>query len=740
MTYTNFTVETDADGIAVVTWDMPGKSMNVIDQSVVEDFNKIVEAMAGDEKVKGVVLTSGKESFSAGADLSMLQGSFATYQKMKAKDPEEAAKFLFENSSFLQRICRRLETSGKPWVAAINGIALGGGFELCLACHGRVMAETPKAKVGLPEVKVGLFPGGGGTQRVPRLIDTQEALTMLLQGKNYDAAKAKRVGLVHETAEPGKLIATAKKMILDGLSAVQPWDEKGFRLPGGPVYSAKGAQLFPPAAAIYRRETYDNYPGARCIIKCVYEGLLLPMDAALRVESRYFAHVLTTTEAGMMIRSLFLSKQELDKGARRPTDVPASKIKKVAILGGGGFMGAGIGYVTAKAGIKVVLMDRDEEAAAKGREHSAGIEDRAISKGRSTPEAKEKLLSFIETTTDYSALADADLVIEAVFEDSNIKKIVTEEAAKHMKRGAIFASNTSTIPITGLAKNFPRQKQFIGIHFFSPVDRMMLTEIIMGKKTGDKALAVALDYVRAIKKTPIVVNDSRGFYINRMVLRYMNEAYNMLIEGVPPAMIENVAKAAGMPVGPLALTDETAIDLAHKIMHQTIRDLGEKAVDPRHVELIDKMVEELGRFGRKNGKGFYDYPAKPAKKHLWPGAAELYPQQDPDKIDTQELRDRFHAVIAMEAARCVEEKVVTDMREADVGSILGFGFAPFTGGAISYIDGMGTTKFVELLKKLQRKYGKQFKPNRLLLDMAQNNELFYVRFNPKPEAAQKKAA
>ena len=511
-------------------------------------------------------------------------------------------------------------------------------------------------------------------------------------------------------------------------------------MPGGKVYSAAGAQLFPPANAIYRRETYDNYPGARLIMKCVYEGLLLPIDAALRVESRYFAHVLTTNEAGMMIRSLFLSKQELDKGARRPADIPASKIRKVGILGGGGFMGAGIGYVTAKAGIKTVLLDRDEEAAAKGRAHSEGLEDKAISRGRSTPEAREKLLSLIETTTDYAALADCDLVIEAVFEDSNVKKGVTEKAAAHMKRGAIFASNTSTIPITGLARNFPRQKQFIGIHFFSPVDRMMLTEVILGKKTGDKALAVALDYIRAIRKTPIVVNDTRGFYVNRMVLRYMSEAYNMLIEGVPPAMIENVAKMAGMPVGPLALNDETAIDLSYKIMHQTVRDMGEKAVDADHLALVDKMVDELGRFGRKNGKGFYDYPAKPAKKHLWPDLKTLYPQQDPDDIDVQELKNRYHAVIALEAARCVEESVVTDMREADVGSILGFGFAPFTGGAISYIDGMGTAKFVDMCKKLQKKYGKQFKPNKLLLEMAKHDEKFYERFNPKPEAEHKKAA
>ena len=535
-----------------------------------------------------------------------------------------------------------------------------------------------------------------------------------------------------------QLVATAKKLILDGLSAVQPWDNKGFKLPGGLVYSAAGAQLFPAANAIYRRETFDNYPGARAIMKCVYEGLLLPMDTALRVESRYFANVLASTEAKHMVRSLFISMQALNKGARRPADAKPSTINKVGILGGGGFMGAGIGYVTAKAGIKVVLLDRDLESAGKGVAHSAGIIDKAIQRGYSSQADKEQLLSLIQPTADYADLADCDLVIEAVFEDSNVKKGVTEEAAKHMKRGAIFASNTSTIPITGLAKNFPRQNDFIGIHFFSPVDKMMLTEIIMGKKTGDKALAMAVDYVLAIKKTPIVVNDTRGFFVNRCVLRYMSEAYNMLIEGVPPAMIENVAKMAGMPVGPLALNDETAIDLSHKILHQTIRDMGEKAVDPRHVELVNTMVEKHGRFGRKNGKGFYDYPAKPAKKHLWPDLKTLYPQQDPDAISVQELKNRFHATIALEAARCVEEGVVTDVREADVGSILGFGFAPFTGGALSYIDGMGAAAFVDMVKKLQKKYGAQFKPNKLLIDMAAKGDTFYGRFDPAK--AEKQAA
>lgn len=733
MNYANFTLDKDADGILTVTWNMPGKSMNVIDGSVVEEFAKIVDAVTADASVKGVVVASGKDTFSGGADLSMLESAFAQYRSTQKKDPEAAAKLLYDASSRLQWTYRKLETSGKPWVAAINGTCMGGAFELCLACHGRVMSDDPKAKVGLPEVKVGLFPGAGGTQRVPRLINTQEALQMLLQGKTYDGAKAKKLGLVHEVAPAGQLVEAAKKMLKGGLKAVQPWDEKGFRLPGGLVYSAAGAQLFPAANAIYRRETYDNYPGARAILKCVYEGLILPIDNALKVESRYFANVLTTTEAGMMIRSLFLSLQELNKGARRPKNAPPSDLKKVGILGGGGFMGAGIGYVSAKAGLDVVLLDRDQAAADKGRAHSADLEDKAIGRGHSTPAGKEKLLARIKTTADYAALADCDLVVEAVFEDSNVKKAVTEAAARHMKPSAIFASNTSTIPITGLAKNFPREVDFVGIHFFSPVDRMMLTEIIMGKKTGGKALAMALDFVRAIKKTPIVVNDTRGFYVNRCVLRYMSEAYNMLIEGVPAAMIENVAKMAGMPVGPLALNDETAIDLSHKILHQTIRDMGPKSVDQRHVKLIDAMVEKHGRLGRKNAKGFYDYPQKPAKKSLWHGLKDLFPQKNPDKISVQELKNRFHSTIALEAARCVEEGVVTDVREADVGSILGFGFAPFTGGALSYIDGMGAKKFVAMVKGLEKKYGAQFKAPKLLLDMAAKGDTFYGRFDPKGE-------
>jgi len=739
MTYKNFRTEVDADGIALVTWDMPDRSMNVFDEGALTELGKIVDWVIGDADVKGVVITSGKETFSGGADLMLMRKSLDLFQEEKQKSAEKAALNLFNRVGSMTGLFRKIETSGKPWVSAINGTCMGGAFELSLACHGRVAADGDKVTMGLPEVKVGIFPGAGGTQRVMRLADPQAGLEMLTTGKSLSPQKAKQMNLIHQVVAPGDLIEAAKGMIKAGLKPVAPWDEKGFKLPGGPVYSAAGANLWPPAIAILRRETYGNYPGAAAILKCAYEGLLVPFDTGLRIEQRYFTEILQTKEASAMIRSLFVSLQELNKGARRPADVPATQFKKIGVLGAG-FMGAGIAYVTAKAGIPVVLLDRDMESAEKGKAHSDGLISDAIKKGRAKPEDKDKLLSLITPTADYADLDGADLVIEAVFEDSEVKKGATEKAEAVLKPAAVFASNTSTIPISSLATNSKRPKNFIGIHFFSPVDKMMLVEIIMGKKTGEKALATAIDYVRAIKKTPIVVNDTRGFYVNRCVLRYMAEAFQMLIEGVPAAMIENAAKMAGMPVGPLALTDETAIDLAQKIMKQTIRDLGEKAVPADQFALVNALVDKHGRFGRKNGKGFYDYPQKPAKKKLWPGLKDLYPQQDADSIDVDELKKRFLTVIALEAARVMEEGIVTDPREADVGSILAFGFAPFTGGTLSYIDGIGAKKFVKRAKELQKKYGPQFKAPKLLVAMADKDETFYERFDPYRKGETKKAA
>ncbi|MCP3056496.1 FAD-dependent oxidoreductase [Aurantimonas marianensis] len=732
MSYENFTVETDGDGIALVTWDMPDRSMNVFTAAVMDEIDRIVDQVVADAAIKGAIITSGKKgSFTGGADLKMLSGMFASFEAKKREDKDAAIQELFDGVGRMSWLWRKLETCGKPFVAAINGTCMGGGLELALACHGRVAAAG--ARMGLPEVKVGIFPGAGGTQRVPRLTDTQSALQMLLKGSTLSAEKAKGMKLIDAVVPEGDLVARAREMLNAGLSPVQPWDQKGFKLPSGPVYSAQGAQIWPAVASLYRKETADNYPGARAIVKCVYEGLLLPIDAALRVEQRYFTEVLQTTEAAMMIRSLFVSLQELNKGARRPANVPASQLTKVGIVGAG-FMGAGIAYVAAQGGLDVVLIDRDQDAADKGKAHSKALMEKLVGQGRATKEQAEAVLARITATPDYDALKDADLVVEAVFEDRDVKAEVTRKVAAVLPKTAIYASNTSTIPITGLAEAFDDPERFIGIHFFSPVDRMMLTEGILGEKTGDEALAVALDFVRAIRKTPIVVNDTRGFFANRCVLRYMSEAYDMLVEGVPPAMIENAAKFAGMPVGPLALNDETAVDLSLRIMKATMRDMGDDSVDPRHFKLVEQMNGD-GRLGRKAGMGFYDYPAKPAKKSLWPGLKQMFEQQPAESIDFEELKQRFLATMALEAARTMEEGVVVDPREADVGSILGFGYAPYTGGTISYIDGMGVKAFVALCERLADRHGERFQPTPLLREMAEKGESFYGRFPPKtPEA------
>src|SRR5580698_4713830 len=707
--------------------------MNVLDETTISELEEIVKQTSADAAVKGVVVTSGKEAFSAGADLSMLESMGRRYAELlKAKGEVAANQALFDESRKISLVFRALETSGKPWVAAINGLALGGAFELTLACHYRVAAENPKTRLGLPEVKVGLFPGAGGTQRVPRIVAPQDAMQLLLKGEAITLDRAKALKLIDAVVPAADMIKTAKDWIKAGGKAIAPWDEKGYKLPGGPVYSKAGMMMFPAGNAIFRRETYDNYPAARAIMQCVYEGLQLPIDAALRVESRYFTQILRSKEAAAMIRSLFLSMQELNKGARRPQNVPATKVKKLAIIGAG-FMGASVGYVSARAGIDVVLIDRDQESADKGRGHAQSVIDDLIKKGRAKESDREGIMSRISATADYNVLKDCDLIIEAVFEDRKVKAETYAKAQPLLKSDAIFASNTSTLPINSLAEEFKDQGRFIGIHFFSPVEKMMLVEIIVGKNTGDVALATALDYVRQIGKTPIVVNDSRGFYANRCVMRYIAEGNEMFLEGVPPAMIENTAKMAGMPVGPLSLSDEVALDLGLKVMKATEADLGPNAVNPEQKKLMVEMVEKQGRLGRKNSKGFYDYPEKgKGQKSLWTELAGLQSKHlDPDTLDIEEMKQRFLVVQAVEAARTVEDHVITDPREADVGSILGFGFAPFTGGTLSYIDFMGTKNFVALCHKLEAKYGSRFTPPKLLVEMAEKGETFYGRFPPK---------
>jgi len=733
--FTNFRFEVDADGIALATWDMPDRSMNVITPEVVEELSRLVDTVAGDEAVKGCVIASGKEAFSGGADLTMLQGLSAQYARLaKEKGEEEAMSFFFEESRKLSLLYRRMETCGKPFAAAIHGVCLGGAFELALACHFRVLSDSDATRVGLPEIKVGLFPGAGGTQRVARLMQTGDALQMLFKGEQIRALMARNMGLAHAVAPRDQIVQAAKDWIKQGGSAVAPWDQKGFKLPSNKVYSAAGMQIWPAANAIYRRETQDNYPAAYAILEAVYQGLQLPMDLALKVESRWFAKILRSKEAAAMIRTLFISMQELNKGARRPKDVPPTKLKKVGVVGAG-FMGASVAYVTANAGLEVVLIDRDVEAAEKGKAHSHKLMSDQIMKGRAKTADRDALLSRIAASADYNDLSDCDLVIEAVFEDPKVKAEVIQKVEAAIRPDCIFASNTSTLPISGLAKTSKNAGQFIGIHFFSPVEKMMLVEIIMGKETGDKALATALDYVRAIKKTPIVVNDSRGFFANRCVLAYILEGHLMLTEGVPPAMIENAGKQAGMPVGPLSLNDEVGVDLGLKILKATKAQLGEAAIVPEQEQLLARLVEQEGRLGRKNRKGFYDYP-EGAPKCLWTGLTDLQPTQlEPEFIDMQELKSRLLVTQALEAARTVEEGVITDPREADVGSILGFGFAPFTGGALSYIDFMGPKAFVDRCRELQARHGDRFAPPKILLDMAASGETFYGRAAKEKKAA-----
>ena len=730
----NFKFDTDADGIALITWDAPGRSMNVIDIATIQELGDLVEKTTADEKIKGVVITSGKDTFCAGADLTLLNTMSATFAEMvKSQGEEAAAKRLFEESRKLSQLYRRIETCGKPWVAAINGTALGGGFELCLACHHRVAADNDKTRVGLPEIRIGLFPGAGGTTRISRMMLPADALQFLAKGDQLKVARARGMKLIDNVVPAADLVSAAKDWIKAGGKPVAPWDVKGFKNPGGLVWSKAGMMTFSPASALYRKQTYDNYPAARAIMQVVFDGLQLPFDLALTVESRYFAHILRSKEAAAMIRTLFVSMGELNKGARRPAGVPPSNLKKVGIIGAG-FMGAGIAYVSAQAGLEVVLIDRDQEAADKGKALSHKLMTEQISKGRANTAARDALLARITATPDYDALAGCDLVIEAVFEDRKVKAEATAKA-QAVVPGVVFGSNTSTLPISSLAETAKDPAKFIGIHFFSPVERMKLVEIIMGKETGDEALAVALDFVRAIRKTPIVVNDARGFYTSRVVGTYIREGHLMLMEGVPAAMIENVGRIAGMPVGPLSLNDEVAVDLAWKILKATEVDLGADAIDPRQKALLAAMVETHNRLGRKNGKGFYDYPEK-GQKTLWPGLADLQQTMlDPDTIDVEELKKRLLVIQALETARCIEEGVLTDVREADVGSILGFGLAPFTGGTLSYIDFMGVKTFVALCETLEKKFGPRFAPNALLRDLATRGETFYGRFAKGGEKA-----
>jgi 3-hydroxyacyl-CoA dehydrogenase/enoyl-CoA hydratase/3-hydroxybutyryl-CoA epimerase len=718
----NFTVTIDEAGIALVVFDVPGRSMNTLTADVVREIGALVTRIKSDAEIKGAVFTSGKKSgFCAGADLGELGGG-----SLGAGGGGEAGlRALFDACYTLNSLFRGLETCGKPVAAALNGLALGGGLELALACHYRVVADAPKIQLGLPEAKVGLLPGAGGTQRLPRLIGAMKALPLLLEGKSLSPAEALALGVVHAVVPAEQVVAAAKEWVATKGDAVAPWDKKEFKIPGGGPYTPATSQVFVMGNAMLRKQSFGNYPAQINVMKCVYEGLQVPIDAALRIESRYFAKTASTPQARGMIRTLFLSMDQLGKGAARPEGFAKSDARKVAVLGAG-MMGAGIAYVQAAAGIETVLIDTTQEGAEKGKAYSRTLTEKAIKRGKMTQEKADALLALIHPTTDYAAIEGADLVVEAVFEDRALKADVTKRAEAQLGTDAVFGSNTSTLPITGLAEVSVRPDKFIGIHFFSPVDRMGLVEIIVGARTSQETVAKAIDYVLKIKKTPIVVNDSRGFYTSRCFGTFVQEGLEMLVEGIAPAIIDNVGRATGMPRGPLEMNDDVALDLSYKVREQARKDLGDAYQAGPVDALIAKMVTELGRLGRKNGKGFYDYATDGSKK-LWPGLADLAPVKvtEPDAALIEEIRTRLLYRQAVEAARCMAENVATNPREADVGAILGWGFAPWTGGPISLIDGVGVGKFVETCDRLAQKFGARFAPPQLLRDMAARGEGFY---------------
>lgn len=732
---TDFTLKTDADGVATITWDVADKSMNVMSIDGLTQLEAHIDAALADDAVKGIVITSGKEgSFAGGMDLNLLA-------KMREDAGDDPAKGLFEGTMKMHALLRKIERAGmdpktnkggKPIAAALPGTAAGIGLELPLATHRIFCADNPKARIGLPEIMVGIFPGAGGTTRLSFKLGAMAASTFLLEGKMVAPAAAAKAGLIDEVvADP---LAAAKEWVLNAKDAdlVKPWDAKGYKMPGGAPYHPAGFMTFVGASAMINAKTKGAFPAAKALLSAVYEGALVPFDTALKIEARWFTSVLMNPSSSAMIRSLFLNKEALEKGAVRPAGISDQRVKKLGVLGAG-MMGAGIALVSVQAGIEVVLIDRDQAAADKGKAYAEAYFDKGIARKKGTVEKKEAALALINATPDLDALKGCDLIIEAVFEDPKVKAEMTQKVEAVIPEDCIFASNTSTLPITELAKASSRQEQFIGIHFFSPVERMALVEIIKGKETGDRAVAKALDYVRQIRKTPIVVNDARFFYANRCIIPYGNEAARMVTEGVAPVLIDNAAQMLGFPVGPIQLGDETSIDLATKIMRATKAAMGNEYPASEADDLIVWMEDE-GRLGRKAKAGYFDYDEKGKRLGYWKGVHDRYPLAE-TQPELQEVQDRLMFVQVLEAVRALEEGVLMDIREGDVGAILGWGFAPWSGGPFSWLDMIGTPYAAERCDELEAKFGERFKCPDLLREMAAKGQSFYGRFGGEAAAA-----
>lgn len=731
---TDFTYAVDGDGVATITWNVVAKSMNVMSQEAFRALDGMIDAALADKAVKGVIITSGKKDFAGGMDLNVIA-------KLKELGGGDAAKTVFDFVMGTHAILRKIERAGmdpktlkggKPIVAALPGTALGIGLEIPLACHRIFAADNPRAKIGLPEIMVGIFPGAGGTTRLVRKMGAMMAAPFLLEGKLSDPKGAKAGGLIDEVVAPEALLARAKEWVLAATEAdlVKPWDAKGYKMPGGTPYHPAGFPTFVGAAAMVHGKTMGVYPAAKALLSAVYEGAMVPFDTALKIEARWFTNVLMNPSSGAMIRSLFINKEALDKGAVRPK-MADQTVKKVGVIGAG-MMGAGIAYVSATAGIEVVLIDASQEAADRGRAYAEGQLEKGIQRKKVTPEQKAETLARITATTDYAALKGCDLIVEAVFEDMKIKADVTAKVEAVVGEKCIFATNTSTLPITDLAKASSRPSKFIGIHFFSPVDRMMLVEIIRGKKTKDRAVAKALDFVRQIRKTPIVVNDARFFYANRCIIPYLNEGMRMVAEGVEPALVENAAKLVGMPLGPLQLVDETSIDLGVKIAKATKAAMGDAYPDGAVDKVLFAMAEK-GRMGKKANAGFYAYDATGSRTGLWEGLEQHWPVAE-SQPGLAEVQHRLLMAQVLEAVRALADGVLMDIREGDVGAILGWGFAPWSGGPFAWLDIIGAPRAVEICDALAARHGARFATPALLREMAAKGESFYGRFGVQKAA------
>ena len=726
---TDFTYAMDADGVVTLTWDVQSKSMNVMSTEAFMDLSAKVDRALADPAAKGIIITSGKKDFAGGMDLNVIAA-------MRAG----GAQAIFDGVMGMHTVLRKIELAGmdmktkkggKPIVAALPGTALGIGLELPLACHRIIAADNPKAKIGLPEILVGIFPGGGGTTRLTRKMGAMMAAPFLLEGKLSDPKAAKAAGLIDEVVAAEDLLTRAKEWVLTAKDAdlVKPWDDKSYKMPGGAPYHPAGFMTFVGANAMINSKTMGVYPAAKELLGAVYEGALVPFDLAIKIEARHFTALLMNPSSTAMIRSLFINKEALEKGANRPK-VADQTVKKVGIIGAG-MMGAGIAYVSANAGIDVVLIDAAQASADKGKAYSEGLLDKGIARKKVTPEKKAEVLGRILATTDYAALAGCDLIVEAVFEDPKVKADVTRRVEEAVGPDCIFATNTSTLPISSLAKASKRPDQFIGIHFFSPVDKMLLVEIIRGKQTGDVAVAKALDYVRQIRKTPIVVNDARFFFANRCIIPYINEGIRMVAEGVEPVLVENAAKLVGMPLGPLQLVDETSIDLGVKIAKATRAAMGDAYPDGAVDEVLFWMAD-AGRLGKKSNAGFYAYDDAGKRGALWDGLPGKYPVTE-DQPDLTHVQHRLLMAQVLEAVRALEEGVLTDIREGDVGAILGWGFAPWSGGPFGWLDIIGAARAVEICDALTATYGARFAAPQMLRDMAAKGQTFY------PAAAAKAA-